>query len=182
MKWILYITLLCLLHSNHLSAQQLTSGYITATTLNVRYAPTLTSKKVGVLFLGQQVHILINQENNAWTKIITPDSGLTGWVAAQYISETPLSKTQQAKAERELVRSIILNSDDFELYEDKFLEATVKLIKSRRCRFSEVKEMQGWWHANDVSTGQVYYLYCRQKGQRKPVYLDISKQQFFSKP
>ncbi len=155
--------------------------YVKANTLNVRYAPTTESKKAGVLFRNQAVR-LINDGNRQWHKIHQPESDLTGWVATEYLSSTPLNRHQRQLADRELVRTIIRDSDDFKLYESVFMQVTVNLLGTHRCKFNDFEAMHGWWRSLEHKERPVYYIYCGPETRKKTIYLDIRLQQTFTTP
>ena len=161
---------LTLIYSSSTIASGVTS-YVNANTLNVRYQPNTTSPKAGALTLGQAVTSL-TPLNRDWVKIKQPTTELTGWVASRYLSSNPLTNHQRSVAQRALVKAIIKQSDDFDIYENQLMKATLQLIEARRCNYSTIQEMQGWWRTLHPQYGLLYFIYCGKNKKRQPIYLN----------
>lgn len=164
MKWIIFPPLIFLIFISHSAAESLIQiNYVKANTLNVRQGPSVSSSKTGVLFLGQPV--VVHTFRDKWSRVESVEKKTRGWVYSDYLSDSPLSAAQKAQANRELIRAIIKDSDDFDLYEEQFLKTAVELIDSGRCSFSNLKEMRGWWYSK-TSVPQ-YFVYCGTKSRKQ---------------
>lgn len=61
------------------------NGSVNVYALNVRAAPTRGAQKIGEVAFRQQVTIIARSANNSWLQVQT-NNGVSGWVAARYIS------------------------------------------------------------------------------------------------
>jgi len=72
------------------------------------------------------------------------------------------------------VRHAIASSDDFQKYEDRFVNSTLLLVNSGTCNLGELQEQGGWYksvinHKNQL----VYFIYCGGLHRDNRIYLNI---------
>jgi uncharacterized protein YgiM (DUF1202 family) len=64
---------------------EVVSGRVQPDTLNVRVTPRFDSELMGQLARGEVIDLIGRDDSSEWVKVET-SSGMTGWVAQQYVN------------------------------------------------------------------------------------------------
>lgn len=192
--------------SSALAAANSVGDYIvTASTLNVRLAPSTSAQTSSRLRRGQAVSVL--EVSNGWARISRyydgSSEGLSGevaqWVFARHLSPRPAARLQPARpvakavveylpaqpppGEEIVVSASILEaikaSDDLPKYETTFAWVSAKLVDTGTCKVSDFRDIGGWWRSADHKSRPVYYTYCGGGSNSDRIYMDTSTGETF---
>ena len=97
---VVFITLITMLSFNTLDAFSAEKGFVNCDVLNVRTSPTTDSEVVNKLSNGQSFDIIYT--DNGWYNILL-DSGLTGFVSAEFVTKEMLVDTYNDSAADKII-------------------------------------------------------------------------------
>jgi hypothetical protein len=166
------------------SIERTTKYFVTATTLNVRLAPSTEGKSTNSLDRGQIVEVY--EKKNGWARISMyyngklegVDGQVAMWVSSDYLSKNrPIIKKTVSPSSP--IAKAIEGSDDYFKYRKIFLEASESLIDSGRCSLSEFKNAGGWVRSGSQKPRKVYFVFCGGYHNSNRLYLDVSDGSIF---
>jgi N-acetylmuramoyl-L-alanine amidase len=87
------------------------TGYVNATNLNVRSAPSTTA---GVLTqVGTGTAVTVQGRNGSWLKVYIPSKKVTGWVHGDFISNKPVTSTPTVTTASTSTQVVLLENSNF---------------------------------------------------------------------
>ncbi len=112
---------------------------------NVYIDSNLKSKVTNVLRLGQKVNVLTEQ--NGFSRISKyydgESKGVKGqvaeWVKSDSLSSEPLNNVVISGGTE--LEKVLQSSDDYQIFREKFIQESQKLIDAGKCKLSDFKEM-----------------------------------------
>lgn len=120
----------------NVNAENMKTGIVSSSYLNVRYSPSASGKLQLVLKKGNKVKIIA--EKNGWYNIKT-SSGKTGWVVSKYISLKAEVIRKDAKSIQKIVTATTLNVRSGP---DTSYQSIGKLYKNDKVNV--ISESNGW--------------------------------------
>ena len=161
--------------------------YVTSERLNVRLLPNERGKITNVLYKRDKIEVF-EVSDNGWARIsqfydgaVEGVSGLVArWVFAKYLSPNrpPEDKVPNVFKDDKLVNTL-KRSDDFLKYLKVFVEASKKLIDSRKCTLGDFKKMGGWFRSANYKSKAIYFTYCGGMHRRNRIYVDATTGKVF---
>ncbi|WP_151899235.1 hypothetical protein [Vibrio mediterranei] len=147
---------------------------------NVLTQPDLASATDGVAYYGEKLKVL--EREGEWIRIAPIyqlEEGaeeISQWVNTKHL----VIKEVNLSGERWLnvLTDYIEGSDDFVLYQEKFFDASTKLVKQKRCRLSDFEELSGWVKSINHQDS-VYFTYCGGIESENKVYLNVATGELF---
>ena len=161
--------------------------YVTTERLNVRLLPNKRGKITNVLYKRDRVRVFEVTEKG-WIRVSRfydgRKEGVSGlvarWVFGKYLSpiRPPENKIPDVYKDDKLVNALKI-SDDFSRHLKVFVEASKKLIASRKCTLGDFKKTGGWFRSVNYKPRAVYFTYCggMRKGNR--IYVDATTKKIF---
>ena len=154
--------------------------YVTSGRLNVRAYPDTNSSIRAVLQKGDK--ITAEEISGDWVRIggyEVHDSGkdMAQWVHMSYLSHKKPIIT--AKERRKMTTALIKKSDDFNTYQDVFIETTQKLIGSGDCKIEDFELINGWIRSITYKDDPIYFIYCGGTEHRHKIYLNVETGQIY---
>ncbi|MGY3571901.1 hypothetical protein [Vibrio paucivorans] len=162
---------------------EVTEYYVSPPKLGVREYPDYDAFVESVLYRGDKLTILEKKEG--WGRIsvyyVYEEGGdeVAEWVPMDALVE---EKPVITKAERtKTLMGYVENSDDFKMFQDKFIETTGQLIDEGTCSPLDFEELGGWVRSVRYSERDVYFVYCGGMKQANKIYLDVHSGEIFYK-
>lgn len=174
---------------------ELTAAWIGVRSLDRHSCASETCGVVGQHFFAERVDIM--EVSGAWARITRPydascksgrseyisggnsvcDSanGITHGKFAEWVERAGLTTTEptepaEPSASDTGIRSLIRNSDNFDLYETQLVRAAEDTMAQKFCTLDDFEQNGGWLESQDYKSKQYYFALC---GGGK-VYVDIS--------
>lgn len=161
--------------------------YVTTERLNVRLFPNKQGKITNVLYKRDGVRVF-EVNDKGWARIsrfydgaVEGVSGLVArWVFGKYLSpiRPPADKVPDEYKDDKLVDALKI-SDDFSKYLKVFVEASKKLIASRKCTLGDFKKTGGWFRSVNYKPRAVYFTYCGGMRRGNRIYVDATNGKVF---
>ncbi|WP_053362542.1 SH3 domain-containing protein [Bacillus sp. FJAT-27251] len=143
------------------SSQYLTNvtwtGYVNATTLNVRSTPSTTARILTQVGTGTAV--TVQGKNGSWMKVYIPSKRITGWVHGDYISNKATSTASQPSTWTGYVNATTLNVRSAPSTTARILTqigtGTAVTVQGKDGSWMKVyipsKKVTGWVHSDYIS-------------------------------
>ncbi|RTR40056.1 SH3 domain-containing protein [Shewanella canadensis] len=175
--------------------------WVTSDRLNRRTCPATSCGVVGQLFYREQVKVF--ERKSDWIRITKyydafcqngtsnyvdsgnahciPENGIVDakfaeWVSVKYLSsQRPTDPGKNASG----VAKAIAQSDDYRIYQQAFTVAAESLIKSKKCTFSELKEIGGFIKSSKYKNQPIYFTYCGGSTASNKIHLNAETGQLF---
>lgn len=122
------------------NAENIKTGVVSSTYLNIRYSPSISAKLQLVLKKNDKVSII--GEKNGWYKVKTA-SGKTGWAISKYIKLENNNKNNRKKVTQKIVIANVLNVRSGP---DTTFSSIGKLYKNNKVDI--ISESNGWSKIN----------------------------------
>lgn len=161
--------------------------YVTIERLNVRLLPNKRGKITNVLYKRYRVRVFEVTEKG-WARVSRfydgAVEGVSGqvarWVFGKYLSpiRPPENKVSDVYKDDKLVNALKI-SDDFSKYLKVFMEASKKLVASRRCTLKDFKKTGGWFRSVNYKPRVIYFTYCGGMHRRNRIYVDATTGKVF---
>lgn len=147
--------------------------YVTSNRLNVRAYPDTISNIRAVLQKGDK--ITAKEVKGEWVRIggyEVHDSGrdMAQWVYIDYLSENKPEITTEER--RKMTAALIEKSDDFNLYQDVFIQTTQNLIGTGDCKIEDFELLNGWIRSVTFKEQPIYFIYCGGTDHQHKIYLN----------
>ena len=161
--------------------------YVTTEKLNVRLLPNKRGKITNVLYKRDRVQVF-EVTDKGWVRVSRfydgAKEGVSGrvarWVFGKYLSlvRPPENKVPDVYKDNKLADALKI-SDDFSKHLKAFVEASSKLIASRKCTLEDFKKTGGWFRSVNYKPRAVYFTYCGGMHRKNRIYIDATTGKVF---
>lgn len=184
---------LCIASTAFAEARSKGEYVISASTLNIRLAPSTQGPVKGRLVRGQSVVVL--EIHNGWARISDfydgSSEGVSGdvadWVFATHLS--PMEAAPPPPPPKPVITvkvdvdspiyQAIESSDDLAKHQGIFVQVSQQLVTEGRCKLSDFRDIGGWWRSSRHKPAPVYYTYCGGASNEDRIYLNTDTGQVF---
>ena len=193
MKIVLFILIAFLLP---FSAYASDDYWVTSDRLDRRTCPNENCGIVGQLFYREKAVVYETKGN--WVRITKPypgmcenglsqfvdkgnavctkDNGFSAGKFSEWVKKDQLSKTRPEDPAKNATGDYLLvkDSDDYKIYKDAFVKATLQLIKDGKCSRQDFLNFGGWLKSPQYNDSPVYFTNCGSGRAVKKFYLNAA--------
>ncbi|MGB1973524.1 MAG: hypothetical protein ACPHQD_05700 [Vibrio toranzoniae] len=160
-----------------------TEFYVLDRKLEVVEQPEVDGLITDYLYKSEKVEVL--EKQGKWARIsdyiVLKEGGpqTAEWVAMSGLSNDEVIISE--KENKEILDSYLVKSDDLKIHQEKFRNTIAKLISEGECAPSDFEELGGWVKSVKYSGRDVYFIYCGGLSLENKIYLDVNKNEIFTK-
>ncbi|MGF1777878.1 hypothetical protein [Vibrio nomapromontoriensis] len=149
--------------------------FVSEASTPIRVQPSKDALVDGTAYYGEKLQVMDHTEK--WIRIAPIyqlDEGeeeVSQWVSIAGLSTQPVAL--MGERWHEVLSGYLSNSDDYNQYKDRFIEASTALVESKQCRLFDFEQVGGWIKSVN-HPDNVYFTYCGGIEVMNKVYLNTT--------